>query len=73
VYTIVVRRTSGKSDIELTGEEARSRNSTLNELFRSWLKRIAGRVRARKYRTLMDDLRYADAGRKFTRDEMNQR
>jgi hypothetical protein len=61
-----------KSDSELAREEARSQNTTLNELFRDWLKGIACRVRARKYRALMDDLRYADAGRKFTRDEMNE-
>jgi hypothetical protein len=40
---------------------------------RDWLRGIAGRVRARKYRALMQELRYADAGRKFTRDEMNER
>ncbi len=38
------------------------------KLFRDWLKKIAGRVRARRFRTLMDKLRYVDAGRKFTRD-----
>jgi hypothetical protein len=43
------------------------------ELFRNWLKVIVGRIRARKYRALMNKLRYADAGRKFTRDEMNER
>jgi len=43
------------------------------KLFRDWLKKIAGRVRARRFRTLMDNLRYVDAGRKFTRDEMNER
>ncbi len=62
-----------KSDFELAREETRSRNTTLHELFRDWLKRIASRVRARKYRALMQKLRYADAGRKFTRDEMNER
>jgi len=48
-------------------------STALHELFRDWLKAIAGQCRARKYRALMDDLRYADAGRKFTRDEMNER
>jgi hypothetical protein len=77
VYTIIVRQNitsnADKSGIELAREEAQSQNTTLHELFRDWLKGIAGRVRARKYRALMDDLRYADAGRKFTRDEMNER
>jgi hypothetical protein len=71
VYTILVRQ--DKSDIELAREEAQSQNTTLRERFRDWLKWIAGRIRARKYWALMKKLRYADAGRKFTRDEMNER
>ena len=54
-------------------EEARAQNTTLHELFRNWLKVIVGRIRAPKYRALMNKLRYADAGRKCTRDEMNER
>ncbi len=77
VYTIIVRQgttfNADKSDIELAQEDAHCQNSTLHELFREWLKGIAGRVRARKYRALMQKLRYADAGRKFTRVEMNER
>jgi len=46
---------------------------TLHDLFGDWLKGIVGRIRARKYRALMKKLRCADAGRKFTRDEMNGR
>ena len=77
MYTTLVRQNitfnADKSDIDLAREGARGQNSTLNELFRHWLKGIAGRVRSRKYRALMDVLRYADAGRKFTREEMNER
>ena len=77
VYTIFVRQNitfnADKSDIGLAREEAQSQNTTLHELFRTWLKVIVGRIRARKYRALMNKLRYADAGRKFTRDEMNER
>jgi len=62
-----------KSNIELAREEARGQNTTLHELFRDWLKGIPCRIRARKYRALMNRLRYADSGRKFTRDEMNER
>ncbi len=73
VYTIIVRQNitfnADKSDIELAREEARSHNTTLRELFRGWLKGIAGRIRERKYRALMNQLRYVDAGRKFTRDD----
>src|SRR6266852_1770721 len=76
VYTIFVRKTTFNADrscIKLAREEVESQNTTLTELFRGWLKRIAGRVRPRKYRALMNELRYTDAGRKFARDEMNER
>jgi len=77
VYTILVQQNitfnADKSGIEPAREEAQSQNTTLHDLFRDWLKGLAGRIRARKYRALMHKLRYADAGRKFTRDEMNER
>ena len=63
-----------KSDIELAREEAQSQNTTLHELFRDWLRGLAGRKRrAQEYGALMDELRHVDAGRKFTREEMNDR
>jgi hypothetical protein len=63
-----------KSDIDQAREEAQNRNTTLNDLFRDWLKQIAGhRSRAAEYRALMKKLRHVDAGRKFTREEMNER
>ena len=63
-----------KTDIELARESARSQDTTLDELFCEWLREIAaGQQRAREYRALMERLRYVDAGRKFTRDEMNER
>ena len=44
------------------------------ELFREWLDGLAGRERrAEEYRTLMHELRHVNAGRKFTREEMNER
>ena len=78
VYTTIVRQNfnlnADKSDIELAREEARSQNTTLNELFRDWLRVIAGRkARAQEFRAMMDELRHVDAGRKFTREEMNER
>ena len=78
MYTISVRQNitfnADKSDIELAREEARSQNTTLHELFRDWLKGIACRkVREQEYRALMDELRHVNAGRKFTREEMNER
>jgi hypothetical protein len=63
-----------ESDIKLAREEARSQNTTLHELFRDWLRGIAGRKRrAQEYRALMQELRHVNAGRKFTREEMNER
>jgi hypothetical protein len=63
-----------KYDIELAREEARSQNTTLHELFRDWIKGIASRkVREQEYRALMNELRHVNAGRKFTREEMNER
>ena len=78
VYTVVVRQNitfnADKADIELAREEAQSQNTTLHELFRDWLRGLAGRKRrAQEYRALMDELRHVDAGRKFTREEMNER
>jgi hypothetical protein len=78
VYTILVKQNitfnADKSDIELAREEAQSQNTTLHELFRDWLKGLAGRKRrAQEYRALMNELRHVNAGRKFTREEMNER
>ena len=78
MYTGFVRRnvtfSAEQSDIDLAREEAQHRNTTLNELFREWLREVAGRkARAEEYRALMKKLEYVDAGRKFTRDEMNER
>lgn len=78
VYTIFVRQnitfSADKSDIDLARQEAQSRNTTLHELFRDWLKMIAGRkTRVQEYRALMHELRHVNAGRKFTREEMNER
>ena len=63
-----------EADIKEAREEAKSQNTTLNELFRDWLKGIAGRrTRAKEYLELMEELRHVDAGRKFSREEMNER
>ena len=78
VYTALVRQNitfnADKSDIELAREEAQSQNTTLHELFRDWLRGLAGRKRRpQEYRALMNELRHVNAGRKFTREEMNER
>ena len=53
---------------------AQTQNTTLMDLFREWLDGVAGREsRAEEYRSMMQQLRHANAGRKFTREEMNER
>lgn len=61
--------------IELAREEARSRKTTLNALFREWLEEIAARDERRRkaeqaYQNLAAHLTF---DRKLTRDEMNER
>jgi hypothetical protein len=78
VYTVIVLKnitfSAERGDIEQAREVAQNRNTTLNELFREWLRDVGGsRARAEEYRQLMHKLRYVDAGRKFTREEMNER
>jgi len=53
---------------------ARQRKSSLNQLFRDWLAELAGqKEREERLHLLEVRLRYAQAGRKFTREEMNGR
>jgi hypothetical protein len=53
---------------------ARSRHTTLNAAFRQWLRQYAGADSAeQRYRAVMEELKQADAGRRFSRDEMNER
>ena len=60
--------------IELAREVARSENKTLNDAFRDWLDWYGSRtVKREEIEALFQRLDYADAGRKFTRDEMNER
>lgn len=61
--------------IEEARSIARSRKTTLNAAFREWLVQYAGRrARRREVEELFKGLRYgSSAGRRFTRDEMNER
>jgi len=66
--------TASESDIELARKSANGRKTTLDELFREWLREIAeGQTKAHEFRALMKRLDYVNPGRKFTRDEMNER
>ncbi len=62
--------------IEAARARARQEHSTLNEQFRRWLADYAQRQRrADTALAVVDDLqgRLRTGGRKFTRDEMNER
>ncbi len=64
-----------ESVIEAARAQARSENTTLNEQFRLWLEHYARKQRVLRFRELMVDLqgKASTGGRKFTRDEMNER
>ncbi len=62
--------------IEAARERARAEHTTLNEQFRRWLKDYARREQqAEEAMTVVRELRgkVRTGGRKFTRDEMNER
>ncbi len=61
--------------IEQARQTARAQHKTLNQAFREWLESYARPEsdRVGEYETLMKRLDYAKAGRKFTREEMNER
>ena len=54
---------------------AKSENSTLNEQFRLWLAAYTRKQRVHRFREVMDELqgKIDTGGRKFSRDEMNER
>lgn len=61
--------------IDQARKNALAKGSTLNNEFRSWLETqtITGVERAVQYKKLMKRLQRVNAGRKFTRSEMNER
>jgi len=68
--TLSVEEILIKKAREVAGKEGK----TLNAAFREWLQRYASRDgMASDYQELMDNLHYAQPGRKFGRDEMNER
>ena len=66
---------SAEEDVIVRARKAAfSRNTTLNEAFRKWLDTYArSEWNPDQYQALMKRLSYARAGRKFTREEMNER
>jgi hypothetical protein len=53
---------------------AREQRRTLNQAFREWLAQFSqGAGDAQGFDTLMKRLQHVDAGRRFSRDELNER
>lgn len=61
--------------IDAARAQAQSENTTLNQQFRLWLAGYAQRQRIQRHGEVMKELRgkVSTGGRKFTRDEMNER
>ncbi len=60
--------------IEKGRDKAASLNRSLNDAFREWLEQWTdNRSQAEQYGRLMESLSSVDSGRKFGRDEMNER
>jgi len=60
--------------IEQARMVAKSQHKTLNTAFREWLEQFtAANGTAQEFDALMRRLRHIEAGRRFSRDEMNER
>ena len=60
--------------IEQARAQARNRKTTLNQLFREWLREIADTERrTREIDSLLDRLDSVDSGGSFSREAMNER
>ena len=63
-----------ESLIEQARLVAKSQHKTLNTAFREWLEQFTARSgNVQEYDALMNRLQHVKAGRRFTRDEMNER
>jgi len=63
-----------ESLIRKAREKAASENTSLNQRFREWLERYtSNRDTGEEYKSVMKKMRYANPGRKFSRDELNER
>ncbi|KAA3662095.1 MAG: hypothetical protein DWQ10_03210 [Calditrichaeota bacterium] len=60
--------------IKSARKKAQTEHTTLNENFRRWLKNyVQADSNSSNYKELMKTLDYASPGRKFSRDELNER
>ena len=77
VYTEFVKNVTLSGDdslIEKARQVAKAEGKTLNAAFREWLVAYTARTgNVQEYLALMDRLKHIDAGRRFSRDEMNER
>lgn len=63
-----------EADIERAREKARKESTTLNELFRGWVRRyVSTGQSATDYQKLMARLEHVNSGGKYSRDEANER
>ena len=63
-----------KTLIERARQRAEAQKTTLNNEFRRWLAQYADAPQtADDFATFMEQFRYVVPGRKFTREEMNER
>ncbi len=77
LYTRVVKDITPSADenlIDLASERAKARHTTLNEAFNEWL---ADYTRSEYVAKAIEEcyarLSYVNSGRKYTREEMNER
>ena len=80
MYTEIMRNiTLSAADqlIDKARDKARAQGVTLNDEFRKWLASYVqtgdGQSAVNRFRSVMQSLPHADAGRTFTREEMNER
>lgn len=63
-----------KTLIEKARRKAEKKNTTLNAEFRRWLEQyVEAPITSDEFRELMKRFDYVNPGRKFSRDEMNER
>jgi len=60
--------------IEKAREKARLENTSLNKRFREWLELYVRReTQEEEFQSVINKLGYAEPGKTFTRDELNER
>jgi len=63
-----------ESLIQKARRKAQEEDTSLNQRFREWLVQYVGAtIRDHEYNELMESFNYARPGKRFTRDEMNER